>query len=135
VKLNWLHKKIAEWTRIIRFSIEQANRDALHKGIAIGIEQGKRESPDCLACPLYRVAHSPIQLTPYERPSPITTSGKLAVVMGAREVAWRRQLNSQPSGKLLLHDSTMKRQKMITRQLDPETVNLPSIKPPGSSEC
>ena len=127
MKLNWFVKKYAEWRKIVRFQINQAIQDHGRKMRAIGIEEGRKENPVCLCCPYYLSAKAN---TVHVESPVLTTSGKLPVE-GIRQRAFRHQLNMQPPGTMLHHDTTMKRKAAITRQLDPDTISaLPIVQPP-----
>lgn len=130
MKLNWFVKNYAQWRKIVRFTIDQALWAKYRQGKTEGIEQGRKEIPECLCCPYYLHAkQQPARLSAYESPDP-KTDGKIAAVEGIRQRAFRHQLNSQPSGKLLKIDTDMRQRKQTTGQLDVDTMSLPAMPAP-----
>jgi hypothetical protein len=74
-RLNWFQNWIARFVGLIDFDFNQAQKDNWRQAKQIGLEEGRKEKPDCLVCPLYKNAH-PREIAAYEPPSP-TTDGKI----------------------------------------------------------
>lgn len=86
-KLNWFKNKVV--SALLRFDVNKALKNMYQLGKQVGMEQERKNKPDCLICPLYLKTH-PREISAYEPPSP-TTEGKIEAQRPDLPDWWKRR--------------------------------------------